>query len=132
MTNLRTDVGREYARELEARHLPHVLVKGSSFQEREEIETLRNALNAIERPDDELSVYATLRGPLFAFTDGDLLAFKETIGTLHPFRRLDDPQPEPISRIAEALEILRETHRGRNRRPISATIARLLDATRAH
>ncbi len=53
MTSFRTDVAREYARELEARHVAHVLVKGSSFQEREEIETMRNALNAIERPDDE-------------------------------------------------------------------------------
>ncbi len=29
MTNFRTDVARAYARELEARHVPHVLVKGS-------------------------------------------------------------------------------------------------------
>ena len=43
MTRFRTDVAREYARELEARHVPHVLVKGSSFQEREEVETMRNA-----------------------------------------------------------------------------------------
>ncbi len=132
MTNFRTDVAREYARELEARHVPHVLVKGSSFQEREEIETMRNALNAIERPDDELSVYATLRGPLFAFSDGELLAFKETVGTLHPFRQIDNAHPESISRIADALGLLREMHRGRNRRPIADTIARLLGATRAH
>jgi ATP-dependent exoDNAse (exonuclease V) beta subunit len=132
MTNFRTDVAREYARELEARHVPHLLVKGSSFQEREEIETMRNALNAIERPDDELSVYATLRGPLFAFSDGELLAFKETVGSLHPFRQISDTQSESTSKIADALGVLREMHRGRNRRPISATIARLLEATRAH
>src|SRR5208282_6667667 len=112
MTNFRTDVARAYARELEARHVPHVLVKGSSFQEREEIEIMRNALNAIERPDDQLSVYATLHGPLFAFSDAELLTFKETVGTLHPFRRLDGPRPESI---AEALGVLRELHRGRNR-----------------
>ncbi|MFZ0887040.1 MAG: UvrD-helicase domain-containing protein, partial [Candidatus Binataceae bacterium] len=113
MTNFRTDVARAYARELEARHVPHVLVKGSSFQEREEIEAMRNALNAIERPDDELSVYATLRGPLFAFSDAELLTFKQAVGSLHPFRRLDGPRPESM---AEALGVLRELHRGRNRR----------------
>jgi len=132
MTRFRTDVAREYARELEARHLPHVLVKGSSFQEREEIEAMRNALNAIERPDDELSVYATLRGPLFAFSDGELLAFKEQVGSLHPFRNIDEKKRASFSGIADALDVLRELHRGRNGRPIADTIAHLLEATRAH
>ena len=59
-----TDVTRPYVRALEARRLPHVLVGGRSFHDREEIIALRNALAAIEWPDDELRVYATLRGPL--------------------------------------------------------------------
>ena len=63
-----TSRGR-YVRALEARHLPHVLVGGSSFHEREEVEALRNALAAIEWPDDELAVFATLRGPFFALAD---------------------------------------------------------------
>jgi ATP-dependent helicase/nuclease subunit A len=132
MTKFRADVARDYARELEARHVSHVLVKGSSFQEREEIEAIRNALNAIERCDDELSVYATLRGPLFAFSDGELLAFKEFIGSLHPFRQIDESKRESFPGIPEALGILRDLHRGRNRRPIADTIFRLLQATRAH
>ena len=126
------DVARDYAKELETRHVPHVLIKGSSFQEREEIETMRNALNAIEHPDDELSVYATLRGPLFAFSDGELLAFKETVGGLHPFRQIRDGSSESIARIGDALGLLRDLHRGRNRRPFADTISRLLQATRAH
>ena len=36
------DVTRPYIRALEARHLPHVLVKGGSFNEREEVEAMRN------------------------------------------------------------------------------------------
>ena len=54
----------------EARHL---LVGGRAFHDREEIETLRAALAAIEWPDDELSVFATLRGALFAIGDEELL-----------------------------------------------------------
>ena len=46
--------------------IPHVLVGGKAFHEREEVEAIRAALAAIEWPDDELSVFATLRGPLFA------------------------------------------------------------------
>ena len=58
------DVPRPYAQALEARRVPHVLVGGRSFHVREEVMALRTALWAIERPDDELSVYATLQGPL--------------------------------------------------------------------
>ena len=63
--------------------------RGGSFHEREEVEALRNALGAIEWPDDELAVFATLRGPFFALADGALLVFREdATGTLHPFRTL--------------------------------------------
>src|SRR5205814_2404361 len=50
------DVTRPYVRALEARRLPHVLGGGSAFHHTEEIEALRNALGAVERPDDELSM----------------------------------------------------------------------------
>ncbi len=126
------DVTRPYVRALEARHIPHVLVKGGSFNEREEVEALRNALGAIERPDDELAVFATLRGPLFALDDGALLRFRETVGSLHPFRRLPDGLAADLREIGDALGVLRELSRGRNRRPIAETIARLLAAVRAH
>ncbi|MBI3766954.1 MAG: UvrD-helicase domain-containing protein [Deltaproteobacteria bacterium] len=126
------DVTRDYVRALEARHLPHVLVGGSSFHEREEVEAIRNALTAIERPDDDLAVFATVRGPLFALADGALLAFRDRFSSLHPFRALPEDLPAPLAEVAAALGVLRELHRGRNRRPIADTIARLLAATRAH
>ena len=40
--------------------------------------------------------------------------------------------PAELEEIAAALAVLRELRRGRNRRPIAETIARLLAATRAH
>jgi ATP-dependent helicase/nuclease subunit A len=126
------DVTRPYVRALEARHIAHVLVRGGSFNEREEVAAIRNALGAIERPDDELTVYAVLRGPLFALTDGALLRFRETYRSLHPFRRIpEDAEPE-FKEVGSALGVLRGLNRGRNRRAISDTIAQLLAATRAH
>src|SRR5262245_62550421 len=53
---------------------------------REEVESLRTALTAIEWPDDELAIYGTLRGPLFAVGDDALLEYRHRIGRLHPFR----------------------------------------------
>src|SRR5262249_20462313 len=127
-----TDVTRPYVRGLEARTLPHLLVGGSGFHSREEVEAIRNALSAIERPDDELSVFATLRGPLFALNDSQLLAYRERFKTVNPFFEPPGDLPEQLKEVVEALSILRGLHRNRNGRPIADTIGRLLGATRAH
>ncbi|PYR85714.1 MAG: ATP-dependent deoxyribonuclease subunit A, partial [Acidobacteria bacterium] len=82
------DVTREYAHALEARNIPHQLWQARSFHQREEVETIRAALNAIEWPDDELSVFATLKGSLFAIPDNLLLRFRFEVGAFRPFRRL--------------------------------------------
>lgn len=141
--NFGEDVTRPYVRALEARRLPHVLVGGRSYHGREEVMALRTALQAIEWPDDELMVYATLRGAFFALSDSELLEFKAYVaatdgkrsglGRVHPLRRMPrDRMPESILAVADALEILGSLHVGRNRRPIAETIGRLLSATRAH
>ena len=128
-TNFGRDITRDYVRGLEAREIPHLLVGSKSFHSREEVETLRAALTAIEWPDDELSVFATLKGSLFAIPDNLLLRFHHEVGRLHPFR---PPLDEHFGPLAEALRILADLHRGRNRRPIADTVNSLLEATRAH
>ena len=125
------DITRGYVRALEARGIPHLLVGGKSFHLREEVETMRAALAAIEWPEDELSLYATLRGSLFAISDEALFLYRQAHRVLHPFRIAAD-LPEALAPIGEALALLGDLHRGRNRRPVADTIARLLDATRAH
>ena len=76
-----------YVHALEARGIPQVLVGGKTFHNREEVESLRAALAAIEWPDDQLSVFATLRGPLFAIGDEELLEWRHTLRRpFHPFR----------------------------------------------
>jgi ATP-dependent helicase/nuclease subunit A len=139
--NFRTDVTRPYVRALEARRIPHVLVGGRSFHDREEVMALRNAITAIEWPDDELKVFATLRGPFFALSDEALLAFRQQINSdgeltvrhLSPVRPLDRSTLDPASvEVADALELLRRLHMGRNSRPIAETVTRLLQAVRAH
>jgi ATP-dependent helicase/nuclease subunit A len=132
MNSFGRDITRSYLRALEARHLPHVLVKGGSFNEREEVIAIRNLLGAIERPDDELMVFAALRGPVFALSDAALLEFRMTVGSLHPFRKLPDDLPESLKEVKGALEVIKHLHRGRNRRPIAETLAKLLAETRAH
>ena len=128
-----SDVTRPYVRALEVRRLPHVLVGGKSFHEREEVIALRSALAAVEWPDDAMSVYATLRGPFFALADDALLAFRHTQRHLHPMRKRDAEKLTELTRpVGEALDVLARLHVGRNRRSIADTIALFLEATRAH
>jgi ATP-dependent exoDNAse (exonuclease V) beta subunit len=139
------DVTRAYVDAIEARGIPHLLVGGKAFHGREEVETIRAALAAIEWPDDELSVFATLKGSLFAIDDEPLLEFRHRFGTFHPFRipkelggnsgqelALTAEPTAQLTAIAEALRLLQQLHRARNYRPVADTIGRLLAATRAH
>jgi ATP-dependent helicase/nuclease subunit A len=125
-----TDMTRPYVEALEARGIPHVLVGGRAFHEREEVEGLRAALTAIEWPDDELSVFATLRGPFFAIGDEALLEWAYRFGrrqddrfvrgAFHPFRVpsvFDENTPADMAHlrpIADALWLLQRLHRHRN------------------
>ncbi|MEO8752953.1 MAG: UvrD-helicase domain-containing protein [Casimicrobiaceae bacterium] len=131
-TNFGTDLTQEYVRALEARGIAHLLVGSKSFHRREEVGTLRTALRAIEWPDDELSVYAVLRGSLFAVPDHTLLDFKNAYHRFHPMMELPETLDADFAPIRDGLELLRELHRKRNYRPLADTIHALLEATRAH
>jgi ATP-dependent exoDNAse (exonuclease V) beta subunit len=144
-TSFGQDVTRRYTDAIEARGIPHLLVGGKSFHGREEVETMRAALAAIEWPDDELSIFATLKGSLFAIDDEQLLEYRYRFHTLHPFRiprvlggnsgqelELSADPVGHLTPIADALRLLQSLHRGRNFRPVADTITRLLEATRAH
>jgi ATP-dependent helicase/nuclease subunit A len=127
------DVTRPYVDALEARGITHLLVGGRSFHDREEVETLRAALAAIEWPEDALSVYATLRGALFALGEETLLAYWHT----HPRRRfhpfdVPDDLPSHLQPVGDALAFLRTLHARRNHRPAAETLGHLLEHTRAH
>jgi ATP-dependent exoDNAse (exonuclease V) beta subunit len=133
------DITRPYVDALDARGIPHVLVGGKSFHEREEVETVRAALTAVEWPDDELSVFATIRGALFAIGDEDLLDWHERHGGFHPFRvpQVDDAggadrDAAHLEPIRQALLLLQRLHRRRNYRSVADTLGDLLEATRAH
>ncbi|MDH4062775.1 MAG: UvrD-helicase domain-containing protein [Acidobacteriota bacterium] len=125
------DVTRDYVEALEARGVPHLLVGGRTFHEREEVDAVRTALTAIEWPEDELSVYATVHGPLFAIGEEELLEYHAVAGCFHPYRVSPD-LPERLQPVAQALETLRALHASRNHRPVADTIGRLIAATRAH
>src|SRR5207247_11225762 len=103
-----------------------------SFHQREEVETIRAALNAIEWPDDELSVFATLKGSLFAIPDNLLLRFRFEVGTFRPFRRLSEDLHADFHPIRDALRAIADLHRRRNRRAVVETVNMVLEMARAY
>ncbi|MBO6934647.1 MAG: UvrD-helicase domain-containing protein [Deltaproteobacteria bacterium] len=123
-----------HARALEAQAIAHVAGGQKGGAEREELGALRQALGAIEWPDDALRVYATLRGPFFGVPDESLFLFHQTHGRIHP---LDDHDPESASSegerdVMEVLAILRELHVRRNERPLADTVVDLMERARIH
>lgn len=140
------DVTQPYVQALEARSVRHVLVGGKTFHDREEVEAIRAALAAIEWPDDELSVFATLRGMFFAIGDEELLEWKQRYGRFHPFKAGTTEKAglkagttdaagtteAHLRPIVDALLLLQRLHRRRNFVPVAETIQELLNATRAH
>jgi ATP-dependent exoDNAse (exonuclease V) beta subunit len=131
-TNFGVDLTQEYVRALEARGIEHLLVGSKSFHRREEVGTLRTALRAVEWPDDELSVFAVLRGSLFAVLDDTLLRFKNAHGGFRAMRQLPQDLDPEFAPIRDAFALLRDLHRKRNYRPVADTIRELLETTRAH
>ncbi len=129
------DVTRPYISALERHGVAHLLIGSRTFHQREEVESLRAALIAIEWPDDELAMWSTLRGSLFSFDDETLWLYRHEVGTLHPFRRDEGDVaeiPEALRPVREALDLLADLHHRRNRRAIVQTLHQLLDRTRAH
>ncbi|MBL8215178.1 MAG: UvrD-helicase domain-containing protein [Bryobacterales bacterium] len=131
LTNWKADVTRNYVRGLEDRGIPHLLVGSKTFHWREEIETMRAALAAIEWPDDELSVFATLKGALLAVPDHVLLRFRYEHGALDPFRQWPEDLHPDYEPVRDALLLLAELHRMRNERPVAETVYKLLESVRA-
>ncbi len=131
-------VTQAFTEALEARGISHVLVGGRAFHEREEVIAFTNALSAIEWPEDEMSVFATLKGPFFAIPDDLLLLWRESHPEpgrkrrLHPLIPLEGEVTAELAPIKEALDILSTLHRARNRRPFADTVHAFSEATRAH
>ncbi len=142
-------VPQPYADALQDLGIPHSLAAVQTYIGSAELSFLRAALTAIEFPEDELSVYATLRGPLFAIPDQDLFLFRERYPEirLRPgrARRLDlDDEAAPPSgtidrtidrtmdrTIRDGLAFLYDLHRRRTHQPIAVTLQQLLGRHRA-
>jgi ATP-dependent helicase/nuclease subunit A len=136
-----TDGAAAFTKPMDQAGIAYTVSVTKDFSNREEVAAVITALEAVEWPSDELSVYATLRGPLFGFADDDLYFCRESWGRLQPLAPQSKPaQPTETDKtaadaqaeIVEALQLLGRLHRQRNYRSAAATISDLLQSTRAY
>lgn len=91
--------------------VPHRVIGGRRYAQRQEIEELRALLRAIESPSDTAALVATLRSSLFGFSDEELATFVSEGG------RIDYTIPPSLlsakslaDRFASAFALLRDLH----------------------
>ncbi len=130
-----------YMKALESRGLPYTAKETlQSFTARDEIRAIHTLLLAIERPHDELTVYATLRGPWFSFSDESLFLFRERFGSLRAkdvqlplgWDEANQEDIKQVSEIASILVFLARLHHTRNQRALIDTLDEILDYSALH
>ena len=97
---------------LDEANAPYRLEGASLFFDTQEVRDLLNCLRAIDDPSDEVSIVAALRSPAFACTDIDLLQFHQVRRTFNYLSHQGSRQSAEISvsKVADALEVLRRAH----------------------
>ena len=97
---------------LDDANVPYRLEGASLFFDTQEVRDLLNCLRAIDDPSDEVSIVAALRSPAFACTDIDLLQFHQARRTFNYLSHQGSRQSAEISvsKVADALEVLRRAH----------------------
>ena len=77
LTRKKKDHIAPYASALEDLNIPIEVSGAGAFGESAEVETLTVLLRALADPQDQLTLVALLRGPLFGISDPELFAFKQ-------------------------------------------------------
>lgn len=100
-TNLKT-----YERALDEAGVPYSIASGVGFYDTPEITALMNLFRTLADPDDERALYATLRSPLFGFTDDTLAQLKHGGKTL--WNALAAAEDEQLADVHEHMESWRQ------------------------
>lgn len=99
------------------------VVGGKYFYFRQEVEQLLALLQAIDNPNDSVSLIAALRSPFFGVSDEELFMFHVRGGDLN---YLTGAHGTPLER---PFSLLRELHETRNQVSVSALLKRLYEET---
>ncbi len=133
-----------YEEVFKSRGIPYLTVAGRGYYDRQEVWDMLDLLRCLHNPADDLSLASTLRSPLFAFSDDQLLALRlipggedESTGPLPLWRALQiavdahvpglDDSDRPALQFA--LDVLTELRRLSGRVTISELLRLALEKT---
>lgn len=133
-----------YEEVFKSRGIPYLTVAGRGYYDRQEVWDMLDLLRCLHNPADDLSLASTLRSPLFAFSDDQLLALRlipggedESTGPLPLWRALQIAVDEHVPGLDDsdrpalqfALDVLTELRRLSGRVTISELLRLALDKT---
>ncbi len=99
------------------------VVGGRHFYKRPEVQQLLAVLQAVDSPNDRVSLIAALRSPFFGVSDEEIFLFHARGGSLSYLQEFQGTDME------EPFRLLRELHEMRNQASVSALLKRLYEAT---
>ncbi len=115
-----------YEDALQEAGIPHRLVGGRRYAQRQEIAELRALLRAIESPSDATALVATLRSSVFGFSDEELTVFMSAGGRLDYLHTPSAPLTHGgAERFADAFATLRQWHQRRTQLSPAALLTEL-------
>lgn len=99
------------------------VVGGKYFYRRQEVEQLLALLQAVENPNDQVSLVAALRSPFFGISDEELFMFHARGGDLNYLKEAHGTSLE------RPFQLLKELHEMRNQVSVSALLKRVYEET---
>jgi|GEM_PF-1733551 len=114
---------KEYEASLQKENIPFRVVGGIGFYEEDEVQALLNVLFFLWNHDDELSLAAALKSPLFGLTDKDIFDLKQNDGGMVDLLR---------ERRPETGELFRRWERNAGLAPLAGLIHAIIEDTGAY
>lgn len=116
-----------YTRALERYGIPYQVSGGQGFSESAEVSELIRLWHAVLDPDDPVKLLAVLRGPLFGFSDRQLLNYRRAGGVFDFRKDLPSGLMETDARMfAKAFTDLRRYQDYFKAMPVSAALERII------
>ncbi len=111
---------------LQEHGVPHRVIGGKGYYQRQEIQTLCSLLSCLDNPRDTLHLVATLRSPLFGWPDEFVFLTSESRGLDY----LTEPDPKAPEQVRHTYECLRTLHECRHDGSVARFVERAMAATK--
>ncbi len=114
---------------LDRHNVPYRIMSRSLIWESDAVRDLVTVLQAIDEPADQVALAATLRHPMFACSDDDLVAWRVGGGSW----RYEAPVPDELqdSSVAAGMQAIRRYHQLRWWLPVNVLLDRIIRERRA-